>query len=94
MAEFLQLFLAPGSNSRSEHVNGNWLRFKEELTTAIKKHIPTQLSKSKRDLPRITNEIRLKLRWKECRYRKARHIIEGRLTVLPTANSNSIPRSY
>ncbi len=44
MAEFSQLFLAPGSDNRSEHINGNWLHFKEALTSAIKKHIPTRLS--------------------------------------------------
>ncbi len=62
MAKFSQLSLAPGSGSRSEHVNGNWLRFKEPFTSPIEKHTPTRLSKFKHDLPWITRDIRLEVR--------------------------------
>ena len=46
--------------------------FKESLTDVIKNHIPTRISKRKRELPWINPEIRRALRRKNHLYRKAR----------------------
>ena len=73
MSDFSRLFLSPGMDSRTENVDGSWQCFKDALTSAIKKHIPTRSSKSKRGAPWITRSIKLELRRKDRRYHKARH---------------------
>ena len=59
MSNMSQSFLLKAS---TRSTNENWTVFKESLTDAIKKHIPTRISKRKRELPWINPEI----------YRKAR----------------------
>ena len=50
MSNMSQSFLLKAS---TRSTNENWTVFKESLTDAIKKHIPTRISKRKRELPWI-----------------------------------------
>ena len=69
MSNMYQSFLLKAS---TRSTNKNWTAFKESLTDAIKKHIPTRISKRKRELPWKNPEIRHALRRKDRLYRKAR----------------------
>ena len=61
------------SNVLARSIDENWCKFKVALHTAMKKHIPTAMTKSRHDLPwLITTDIKRQIRRKDRCYRKAR----------------------
>ena len=60
------------SNVLARSINENWCEFKVALHTAMKKHIPTAMTKSRHDLPWLTTDIKQQMRRKDRCYRKAR----------------------
>ena len=95
MSDFSQLFLSSGMDSRTWHVDRSWKCFKDALTSAINKQIPTRNSQVEMwptmDLENLELLIKLELRRKDRRYRKARRT--RFLIGLPTVNSDNTPNS-
>ena len=70
MAAYAAMFLMgnPASRTTEEY----WKSFKSALHQAIIKHVPTTKSKTKRNLPWITRNIKCEISKKDKQYRKAR----------------------
>ena len=59
-------------NPTSRTTEENWKSFKSASHQAIIKHVPTTTSKTKRNLPWITGNIKCEIRKKDRQYRKAK----------------------
>ena len=60
------------SNVLARSINENWCELKVVFYMAMKKHIPTAMTKSRHDLPWLTTDIKRQIRRKDRCYRKAR----------------------